>query len=216
VFSILFAFALLAQTAEKSENDLNGIKEIKPGFQVFPDGKLGNTLYADKKKLISREDLVLKDVLAAPEGYVYFGVNEVEEGVLGYVGPEKAEFKELEGKYYSLLTSDGKRLLYQVTSKNEIQNLLPRSNTASGLVHNKENKAAFFHITKGETIETEEGKERYQYTFKIHIVRDRNERVTHLSETVSDFRSRLRMRWLNKNTLQYILSNGQKETIVIK
>ena len=216
VISLLFAFAILAQTAEKSENNNNGIKEIKPGFQVFPDGKLGNTLYANKKKLVTREDLILRDVVEAPEGHVYYGVNELDEGVLGYAGSETTEFTELEGGFYALVTSEGKRRLYRISSKNVIQDLLPRSNTANGLVYNKVNKAAFFHITKGETIETDDGRQRYQYTFKIHIVKDGIDTVTHLPETVSDFRSRLRMKWINRNTLQYTLSNDQKETIVIK
>jgi hypothetical protein len=152
----------------------------------------------------------------APEGYIYFGVNELDEGVLGYVGPDTTEFTEIEGKYYALVTSEGKRRLYRISSKNEIQDLLPRSNTASGLVYNKVNKAAFFHITRGETVETEDGRQRYLYTFKIHIVKDGIDKITHLPETVSDFRSRLRMKWINGNTLQYSLSNNQKETIVIK
>ena len=216
VISLLFAFALLAQTAEKSENNNNGIKEIKPGFQVFPDGKMGNTLYANKKKLVTREDLILRDVVEAPEGYVYYGVNELDEGVLGYAGSETTEFTTLEGGFYALVTAEGKRRLYRLNSKNEIQDLLPRSNTASGLVYNNVNKAAFFHITKGETIEADDGRQRYQYTFKIHIVKEGIDTVTHLPETVSDFRSRLRMKWINRNTLQYTLSNDQKETIVIK
>ncbi len=216
MISLLFAFALLAQTSEKSENDNDGIKEIKPGFQVFPDGKMGNTLYADKKKLVTREDLILRDVVEAPEGYVYYGVNELDEGVLGYTGSETTEFSEIEGGFFTLVTAEGKRRLYRINPNNKIQDLLPRSNTASGLVYNNADKAAFFHITKGETIETDDGRQRYQYTFKIHIVKDGVDKVTHLPETVSDFRSRLRMKWINRDTLQYTLSNDQKETIVIK
>jgi hypothetical protein len=216
VVSLMFVVTLLAQTAEKSENNSNGIKEIRPGFQVFPEGKLGNTLYYQKKKLVSREDLVLQDVEEAPDGYVYYGTNQTDEGVLGYVGSETVVFTKLNGGYYQLVTQTAKKRLYRVSRAKEIQNLLPRSNTASGLVYNNINKAAFFHITKGENVETEDGKERYQCTFKLHIVKDGDNRIITLPDAIIDFQSTLKLNWIDQNTLQYTLSNGQKETIVVK
>ena len=216
MISLIFAIGLLAQTTEKSENTPIGIKEIKPGFQVFPYGKMGNTLYADKKKIVSRADLILHDIMEAPLGYVYYGTNETQEDVLGYVGSDTAEFNRLEGGFYHLNMADGKKKLYRVTQDKRIQNLLPRSNTATGLVYNDVDKAAFYHITKGETVEVADGSERYQYTFRIHIVKDKDERVIDLPDTVSDFRYRLRLNWVNPSTLEYTLSNGQKETIVIR
>ncbi|MBU2512087.1 hypothetical protein KJ966_12170 [bacterium] len=216
VLSFLLITPLLAQTIEKSKNNtVGGIKELKNGFQVFPEGKLGNTLYKDKNKLISRDDLVLHDIVEAPEGHIYYGTNELNEPVLGFVGNTKVQFVPLEGGFYQLQTESGLKRIFRLNPQNEIQNVLPNSNTASGLVYNGENKAAFFHITKGETIETEDEGPKFQYTFRIHVVKDGDDKIIHLPETVSDFKSKLKLIWIDRNTLQYTLSNNQKETIVI-
>lgn len=216
LISLCLVSSLLAQTTEKSENIINGVVEIKPGFQIFPVGKLGNTLYMQGKKLVSQENIVLYDVVEGPEGYVYCGIDENETAILGFVGPDTVEFTQLEGGYYQLVTADRKRKLYRVINKNEIQNLLPRSNTANGLVYNNIDKAAFFHISKGETIEMDDGTERYQYTFKIHIVKDDDPRIVNLPDTITDFRSRLKLDWVDQNTIQSTLSNNEKITFVVK
>jgi hypothetical protein len=213
---LLLSLTSLAQTDEKSQNSIEGIKQIGPGFQVFPDGKLGNTLYKDGKKIISRPDLVLHSVIDTLDGYIYYGINEADEPVLGYAGSEKTVFTALEGGYYELVAESGKRKIYRLTGEGAIQNLLPKSNTASGLVYNQTDMAAFFHITKGETIEVEEGQLKYQYTFRIHVVKDKDLKVIHLPETVSDFKPKLRLNWIDQNTLQFTLSNNQKETIIIE
>lgn len=214
VFCFLYLCAL-AQTIEKSENINDGIKELGSGFQVFPVNKPGNTLYKDKKKIISRENLILKDIVESPDGYVYYGVSEQGEDQLGYVGAPGSRFEKIDGEFYSLVAENGKKKLYWINGDEQIQNLLPTSNTATGLVYNKEEKAAFYHITKGETIETEEGV-RFQYTFRIHVLKMDTGRVVDLPETVSDFRSRLVLNWADRNTLEYTLSTGRKESIVIR
>ena len=213
---IVSATPVLAQSTEKSDNITGGVQEIAPEYQVFPKGRLGNTIYKNRKKLISRVDLNLKGILEAPEGHVYYGINESDEAVLGFIGGESIQFTELEGKFYELINQSGQHRLYRVSPDKKIQDLLPRSNTASGLVFNDENKAAFFHITKGELVEMEDGKQRYQYTFRIHIVKNDEVKVVHLPDAVADFRAKLKMSWVDKDTLQYILSNDQMETIVIK
>ena len=215
-FSLLFSVTALAQTDEKSQNSSNGIKEIGAGFQVFPEGKLGNTLYKEGKKIISRKDLILRAVTDAPEGFVYYGTNEAGENILGYVGSNTTVFSALEGGYYELSAESGKRKLYRLMAGNKIQNLLPTSNTATGLVYNQVDKAAFYHITKGETVEAEDGKLRYQYTFRLHVVRNNEPGIIHLPETVSDFKPKLKLNWIDQNTLQLTLSNNQKETIIIE
>ncbi len=213
---ILLSVSSLAQTDEKSQNSVGGIKEIGSGFQVFPDGKPGNTLYQNGKKIVSHQDLTLHFATEAPDGFVYFGTDEADEPVLGFAGNDDATFNALDGGYYELIANDGKRKLYRLSGDSSIQNLLPKSNTASGLVYNQIDKAAFYHITKGETIEAEDGKLKYQYTFRIHVVKDGDSKVVHLPETVSDFKPKLRLNWIDQNTLQFTLSNNQKETIIIE
>ncbi len=223
VGSLILAFltfvtfsTVLAETTEKSENNTGGVVDLEGPFKVFPAGKKGNTLYKKNKKIISKDDLILMNVIEELGGFVYYGINESNQPILGYVGDPKTTFTSQDGGFYQLITENGRKRIYRLNEKKEIQNLLPRSNTASGLVYNNIDKAAFIHITKGETIETEDGKLRYQYTFKIHIVKIKEDQIVHLPNLINDFKSSIKLEWLDVNTLQYSLSNGQKKSLIIE
>ncbi len=213
-----FVCSALAQTEEKRENSTDGIKHIRKKFFVFPENKIGNTLYRkNKEKIVSKSNLTLLDIIEAPGGYVFYGTNESVQPELGFTGESSVEFISLDNGFYQLTAQNGTvKKLYRITNNREIQCLLPKSKTASGLVYNGVDKAAFYHITKGETIETEEGKQRYLYTFKIHIVKNGVVRVDHSPDTINDFKAPLVLKWKDKNTIQYKLSNNQVETRIIK
>ncbi len=206
-----------AQSATTSETPENSILKLSDRFQIFPGNKLGNTIYLNRKKLISREDLTLVDILEAPEGHIYHGQDETGTSVLGYVGNQNAEFIQLEGGFYHLiLGKNGKKKIYWINGKDHIEDVLPRRNTATGLVFNNLDKAVFYHIAKGESIETDEGRERYQYTFNLHSVNTQTHKIRHLPDTIKDFSLRLRLEWINEDTIKYTLSDGQNGTVTIR
>ncbi|MCP4754240.1 MAG: hypothetical protein GY866_25415 [Proteobacteria bacterium] len=209
-------FTALAETEEKKDNVPSGVAKIDENFQIFPVNKIGNTIYLNNKKVVSRPDLILLDILEAPEGYVYGGIDHSEKSVIGYTGAPGAEIIPLDGEFYQLITEKGIKKIYRLDKQSKIRNMLAKSNTASGLVFNQIDKAAFFHIAKGETIETEDGKKRYLYTFKLHIVDVETATVKHLPEKISDFTHRLKLEWENDDTLRYTLSDEQTATITIR
>ncbi len=202
---------------EGSVTPADGILKLNNQFSIFPDNKLGNSVYLNKKRLVSRDDLTMVDIVQAPDGYIYHGLDENGSSVLGFSGNEDAKFIQLPGGFYYLVTDkNSKKKIYWISGNRKIEDLLPRRNTGSGLVFNGSDKAVFYHIAKGETIETEEGKERYQYTFKIHIANTETRSVRHLPLSVTDFSLRLRLEWTDENTIKYTLSNGQAETVSIQ
>lgn len=206
-----------AQESTAQASPAGGILKLSEDFSVFPENKLGNSIYYNGKKLISRDDLTMIGITKAPEGFIYHGLDETGNSVLGYTGNPDAKFIPLQGGFYQLITStDTKRKLYWINGDGEIEDLLPRRNTGTGLVFNGVDKAAFYHISKGETIETESGRERYQYTFRIHVADRSTYRVRHLPISVKDFTFRLRLEWMDENTIKYTLSNGQVETVAIR
>jgi len=205
-----------AQSETQKENIRDGILSIGENYRIFPVNKLGNTIYVDNRKLVSEVDLVMVDIIEAPGGYIYHAKDEVEQSVLGFSGEEDARFKALDGGYYQLVTEEGGSKIYRLNSNHMIQNLLPRYKTAGGLVYNNSDKAAFYHIAKGENIETDEGKIRYLYTFRIHIAKIEEPAVIHLPLSISDYSSRLRMTWIDEETLQYSLSDGSIDRIKIR
>ncbi len=217
ILLVVFSCSALAETEEKGENKTDGIRHIRNEFFVFPENKIGNTLYRNKERIVSKDNLILIDIIEAPGGYIFYGTNESVQPELGFIGDPTVKFETLEGGFYQLTTAKRKiRKIYRLTNNREIQSLLPKSNTASGLIYNKVDKAAFFHIAKGETVETEEGKLRYLYTFKIHIVKNGIKKIIHLPELIGDYNSKLILEWKNKDTIQYKLSNNRLETVVIK
>ncbi len=216
VWCILWSFSLntvLVQSTIASESQNGSILKLNDRFQIFPDNKKGNAIYLDKKRLFSRNDLTLTNIAIAPEGYVYSGLDENGNSMLGYTGNQDAKFIQLQGGLYQLtLGRNGKKKIFWINGRHQIEDLLPRRNTATGVVYNKINRAAFYHIAKGETIETEDGKERYQYTFNLHIANTQTYEVKHLPIIIKDFSLKLRLEWVDEDTLKYTLSNGQTET----
>jgi len=195
----------------------DGIVRLNDHFMIFPENKPGNSVYIDKKKLLSRDDLTLVDIVEAPDGYIYRGLDGSGRSVLGFKGDPDAQFLQLQGGFYQLITGKNtKKKLYWVNGAGQIEDMLPGRNTGAGLVFNGVDKAAFYHIAKGETVVTEAGRERYQYTFKIHIADTNDHSIRQLPVTIKDFRLKLLLEWMDENTIKYTLDNGQEETVAIR
>jgi len=215
---LFFWLTVYAQTDTTGSATRGGIVKIKDKFQIFPENRLGNTLYLKNKKLVSKENLILEDVVEAPDGHIYRGTDENQNTILGYTGDPNAQFLSMEKGFYQLNTnSEGivRRRLYWVNNKKEIIEILPQYKTTGGLVHNQADKAVLYHIAKGENVVTAEGKEVYQYSFRLHIINTKTGDIRHLPETILDFSPKLRLGWSDKDTVQYFLSNGTKETIKV-
>lgn len=217
LITLVFLFSLFtpgtyAEEKEKSSLDKSGILELRGEYKIFPYNKPGNTVYYKEKKLISKENISIQDIIEVAEGIVYLGIDEAGEMVLSFAGDPEVEFELLEGGFYRLKDrKNGLSKLFRVDLNGQIKDLLPKSKTASGLAYNGKNKAAFFHIAKGELIEFEDGRSRYQYTFRIHIVRAGSSIIRTLQEPVKDFSIKLSLRWKNPNTLHVVLGNGEKK-----
>ena len=218
---VFFLNSSLYATEREPENEnvpsANGIVRLNEHFTIFPDNKLGNSIYVDKKKLISRDDLTLVDIIEAPEGFIYHGLDESGNSLLGYKGHPDVKFISMQGGFYQLLTDKNtKKKIYWINGDRKIEDLLPKRNTGTGLVFNGLDKAVFYHIAKGETVETEEGRERYQYTFRLHVADTKSYRIRHLPISVKDYYMKLRLEWMDESTIKYTLGNGQVETVAIR
>lgn len=203
-------FVLSTSSLFSVENEVvtkTPVKHINDQYQIFPDLDLGNSLYKDQTLLFRNEKLALFDVHEVPDGFLYAGKDASGDLVIGYQGGPDTKFLSFKKGYYQLILERGISKLYRV-SNGKIQDLLPRYITANGMVVSEDGRGAFFHISKGEIIEDEEGLERYQYTFKIHIVEPESEQVINIPLPITDYRSRLKMHWSSEHKLEYSLSDG--------
>ena len=214
-----YVFSAVAETEaqeEEAQNLRNGILTIRGNFQIFPVGKIGNTLYVNNTRIVSKPKLVLQDAIRLFGGYIYYGIDGEGEPILGFEGNPAESFRAVKGGFYTAKAPSRQRKILRIAPDNRIQILLPSSNTATGIVYNGFDKAAFYHIYKGEVVETKEGETQYQYTFRIHIVRSNEKDIVTLRERVVDYRPNLKLQWVERNRLQYRLSSGDTRTFVVQ
>lgn len=218
IFYLALGFPLFAQEVDNSFKFKDGIIRLDEQFIIFPAGKMGNSLYRDREHLVSDPDLELFDIKKSLDGYVYVGRTTADTYKLGYIGNSEesdGRLRTYSGGYYQLRV-DSYRKLYRINNQQKIQDLLPRSRTANGLVVSPAGTGAFYHISKGESVEDEDGKVRHRVTFKIHIIKPETLERIDLAGGVEDYSYRLKLQWVDENTLQYKLSDGQIHQIDIR
>jgi len=221
LFSLFLSLPLVAQ--EKTEPapadaaPKPNLTELKGDYQIFPAGRMGNSLYHKKKRIFTRQELSVRAILSLKQGLVVYGVNQDGKDQLALVSDDdKVKLEPLSGGFYKLTAKGGVTKILRVFEQETIQDLLPRSNTAGNFVFNGEDKGAFTHITGGEQIETPEGKLRYQYSFKLHVVKADKEKITNLAMVVTAYSPRLSLRWSKKNQLQFTNGEGKIERVNIR
>lgn len=210
----LLPFCCFGQGEAEEFNEQDGIGIISENLWVFPINQLGNSLYYNKDRVITRADLTIIDALEAYEGFVYLGMDINESPQLGYAGENGATFTAEPGEFYYLVTKDKtKKRYFWVTDENKLESLL-KYNTVAGLAFNEEDKAAFYHIAKGETIVAEDGTDKYQFTFRIHIA-DRTNYTVYGVASVTSFYYYLKLEWINSDELKYTLRSGETEILTV-
>lgn len=207
---------LLAETAPAGDAAAASasVQELDKGYSLFPVARLGNSLYLKKKRIFTRQDLVIRAILPFNDGVIYYGVDAQEQPVMGWLGKEGITIAPLEGGFFQL-TNGTKRSLLRLTTGGKIQDLLPKASTPGNLVIGPDGKAAFSHIQEGQQIE-EEGKVKYLYTFRVHIVRKDQERIETLPDKFITTAVKLRYEWADPRKLEVWQDDGQKQAISVR
>ncbi|MDT8446481.1 MAG: hypothetical protein RRB13_06240 [bacterium] len=223
VLSALFLLAsnpLWAQdaTPEPQEEPASPILALEEGYQVFPAERLANSLYRNGERIFSRQGLAVRGMLVIKQGLLVYATDEDNQKKLELIPGEEMDvsLEALEDGFYRLKVKGGLSRLFRILEDGEIQDLLPRSNTAGNFVFNGKDKGAFTHIVGGKQVETSDGRTRYQYSFKLHVVEQGKNEVTHLAPTVVNYSADLNLRWIRENQLQYTDGNGQVERITVR
>ena len=216
---IIFFFLCITATGliakENPETDTPELKapiqDLGEDYAIFPENKAGNSLYLKGKKIFTRQDLTLRAILVTKEGLVHMGLGEESQPVMGWYGKTEGKVTDLKDGFFQLSVANKKKLL-RVGPKGGIQDLLPKSNTPGGIAYNGQDKAAFSHIAAGETIE-EEGKTKYLYTFRIHIVSKDKVKVRTLPKRYTSFNYSLEYHWVKPNVLEIKHGDGEVDQL---
>ncbi|MBF0277901.1 MAG: hypothetical protein HQM13_08925 [SAR324 cluster bacterium] len=180
-------------------------------YQIFPENRMGNGLYFQKKLLVTFPNRVILDLYEIPdaESLVYLYEEDDQNLAIGlhdFSGEDRSKIKRVDDEFYEVWAfSIGIRSIFRIY-QNRLERVASHLRTVTGVTPSRSH-VAYYHIAKSEIIE-EDGKEVRIYEFSIHILKRSAALPRRLNVKVQDKRSILKLSWVNENTLRYQLSDG--------
>jgi len=198
-----------------------GVIDLSP-YQIFPENRMGNGIYLEKKLLDSHSQRVILKIvnIKNTESHVYLFRDQ--NGVLGLnivkaEADRDARFWRIDPEFYQYSNNTtGLKRIFRIFNNN-IQPILPYLRTGGG-VTTSPTHAIFYHISDSkDVIRLNSGGQEIKtrlYTFKLHVI-NRNLIVSKhiVNLPIQDVNYRLNLVWEDKSTVSYKLSNGQKHTV---
>ena len=204
--------------------DHRGVIEFTP-FQIYPENRVGNGIYLEKKLLDSHPQRVIINIVNIKDTdnhvYLYRGLN----GLLGLdivkndTG-EDVRFWQVDPEFfqYSNRTSGTKRVFRIFEDK--IIPLLPNIRTGTG-VATSQTHAVFYHISNSKKVKrvNQNGQESASrvYSFRLHLIKRNLEDAVSLYDLrIQDANYLLKLFWENEHSVSYKLSSGKKHIIDLR
>ena len=202
----------------------NGVIEFTP-FQIYPENRVGNGIYLEKKLLDSHHQRVILNISNIKDTdnhvYLYRGLN----GMLGLdivkndTG-EDVRFWQVDPEFYQYSNrTSGTRRVFRIF-ENKIIPLLPNLRTGTG-VTTSQTHAVFYHISNSKNVTSvnQNGQKTANrvYTFRLHVIkRDLEGTVSLYDLKIQDANYLLKLAWENEYSVSYKLSNGKKHIIDLR
>ncbi len=189
------------QSAQTKQDTVFGPVTLHDDFTIFPVNKFGNTIYKHNTKILSFPDLILKGVKAIKNNYIYYGITRENKPVLRLQADSGFAFKSLGHNFYQLSnTREYTLMLFRISPSNKIQNLLPKSKSAQGLIYNHKGTAVFFNILVANIV-TKNDRKQYVYRLQLHLVRDAQEKVVTIPNAIETMK--LKIKWNTDHSIAY-------------
>jgi hypothetical protein len=206
------------------DSEHRGIVDIAP-YQIYPENRIGNGIYLDKKLLDSHPQRVILNITSIKNTKSYVYLFRAQNGLLG-LGIIKneadgdARFYKVDPEFYQYTNSTfGIQRVFRIYQE-KIVPLLTNIRTGTG-VATSANHAILYHITDSRDITrtNSSGQEISQrlYTFRLHLINRNFKKIQSLSNLqVQDVNYRLKLKWVNEYSVSYKLSNGKEETVDLR
>jgi hypothetical protein len=206
------------------DSEHRGIVDLAP-YQIYPENRMGNGIYLDKKLLDSHPQRVILNITSIKNTKSYVYLFLAQNGVLGLDivkndADGDARFWKVDPQFYQYTNNTfGIQRVFRIF-QNKIVPLLAHLRTGTGLATST-NHAIFYHITDSKDITRTDssGQEITQrvYTFRLHLIHRKHEKIQSLQNLeVQDFSYSLKLKWINEYSISYKLSNGKKETVDLR
>ena len=206
------------------DSEHRGIVDIAP-YQIYPENRIGNGIYLDKKLLDSHPQRVILNITSIKNIKSYVYLFRAQNGVLGLdivknEADGDARFWKVDPEFYQYTNSSfGIQRVFRIYQE-KIVPLLTNIRTGSGVVTSA-NHAILYHITDSKDITrtTSSGQEITQrvYNFRLHLINRNFKKIQSLFNLqVQDVSYRLKLKWVNEYSVSYKLSNGKEETVDLR
>lgn len=140
-FLLLITSTLIAAETYPSDEKHRGL--IASGkYRIFPEGRAGNSLYLDNKKLISFSDRIIVEASQISKlkvlVYLYRDNNsKLFLDVFSYSSDVTAKIKAVDEEFYEILIPEkGTRKIYRIY-QGKISTIFDHSRTATGIAPSK-------------------------------------------------------------------------------
>lgn len=204
--------------------DHKGIIDIGP-YQIYPENRMGNGIYLDKKLLDSNPQRLILNItkIKNTKSYVYLFRGQNGELGLEIIKNDldgDARFWKVDPEFYQYTNRTfGIQRVFRIF-QNKVIPLLTQLRTGAGIATSA-NHAIFYHITESKDVTrtNSSGKIIIQkvYNFRLHLIKRNLEEIQSLLNlSVQDVSYRLKLKWVNEYSISYILSNGKKETVDLR
>ena len=206
------------------DSEHRGILDLAP-YQIYPENRIGNGIYLDKKLLDSHPQRVILNITSIKNTkshvYLFRGQNGVLGlGIIKNEADGDARFWKVDPEFYQYTNRTfGMQRVFRIFQK-KIVPLLTNLRTGAGIATST-NHAILYHITDSKDITriTSSGQEITQrvYTFRLHLINRNFKKIKSLFNLqVQDVSYRLKLKWVNEYSVSYKLSNGKVETVDLR
>ena len=204
--------------------DHRGVIEFAP-FQIYPENRVGNGIYLEKKLLASHPQRVILNIVNIKGTYNHVYLYRALNGVLGLdvvkndTG-EDVRFWQVDHEFYQYSNrTSGTRRVFRIF-EDKIIPLLPNLRTGTGVAASQTH-AVFYHISNSKNVTSlnQNGQETVSrvYTFRLHVINKNLEGAVSLYDLpIQDANYLLKLVWENEHSVSYKLTNGKKHIIDLR
>ncbi len=213
--TLLFSWQTTAVETFQQDIEHRGVLYLGD-YQIFPENRLGNSLYYKNKLLISFPDRQILKFYEIPETrslvYLYTDHQQVLAlDVYDFSEEKKSNIKRVDNEFYEV-RMPGNRKIFRIYQKDLI-GLTSHLRTATGLTPSHSH-IAYYHIERSEVISKDDVElEQRIYYFRIHVLKRSEIEPIKLSEVIQDTQASLKLTWIDARTLSYRLSDGTSHEI---
>lgn len=204
--TVLFAQEL--QVGEKHK----GILNLKGGYQIFPENRIGNSLYGKDGDLLKNYPKKIIVNAFDYEGYLFFITeDENKSKQIIYQNPNIQNIKFIAANYIQF-TQD-QEILFLRMHNDKLEKINIPYKSARGFSYNQKDTLAFYRITRYIPPDPETEKKSI-FILQISILKDDNQEIIDIANSFESVSRQATLQWVSEKKIAFSLREGIKEIFI--